>query len=562
MAHILLLDESDVAARALRGILDHGNHRCTVATNADEARRHLTDTVTIDLVFAELKLSGENGVQFLQRLRSNSLFRPIPVVTYTVITQQEVVKKVLSLRVQNYLIKPYSDDAIHQEIARAEEQPWRDRHFEEIDACCARLGISPAELKERRETLRTMAEESALLFAEWADTGNRAAALARIDELTDRAENAGVPFLGEYLKTLHTGALAGHWEHFKHSPAELKFVSRLIEYQLRPPPAAAPEPSSEQAAVEGAESVERAKWFNVDVRAGGPVVSAADLEKQLETVTACPVMETVAAAFAMAADSKASSVTHLMDLVATDPGLSAQVLIAANRLKDDDISPLEDPRAAVGLLGDLRLIAMAAAMPTVADRHLHLPPFTWTQFWMFQVGVGRVAQFACQALELEHLAAKALTGGLLHDLGRLVLARLHPFAPAAIIQHARHESTSIAQAEHAFLGCTTHELGGLFASKLGLPSSYTHVIRWIDTPEQATHDRDLVAAVSLARHLCRQNHLGESGESIPPPASIADSSAWHVLSESVYPSFNLKTFETQVRAFCARLKKDLAGQLV
>jgi len=46
----------------------------------------------------------------------------------------------LDLRVQNFLIKPYNDDAIYAEIAKGTSNPWRARHFEEENSFCKLMG--------------------------------------------------------------------------------------------------------------------------------------------------------------------------------------------------------------------------------------------------------------------------------------------------------------------------------------------------------------------------------------------------------------------------------------
>src|SRR5512142_1707671 len=107
MANILLLDDNEIACRAMQGILTRGHHRCIIANDAEAAFQQLRELVKFDLVFLELKLSkGENGMHFLQRLRDDPFLKLLPIVVYSAVTHQEIVKKALSLKIQNYLIKP------------------------------------------------------------------------------------------------------------------------------------------------------------------------------------------------------------------------------------------------------------------------------------------------------------------------------------------------------------------------------------------------------------------------------------------------------------------------
>jgi HD-like signal output (HDOD) protein len=173
-----------------------------------------------------------------------------------------------------------------------------------------------------------------------------------------------------------------------------------------------------------------------------------------------------------------------------------------------------------------------------------------------------MAQYTCRYLEFNSLEPRAYAAGLLHDLGKLLLLHLQPVGFQAIVDYARRENVPLRAAEQKFLGCTTRDMAAHFAVKHGLLNSYANVMRWVDDPAQATDDVVLVAIVSLARDLCRRNRMGWSGEidegELPP---IADTAAWQILGERVFPSFNLEKFEAEAHAQCRELKLELHGQL-
>lgn len=558
MANILLLDDSEVASRALQGILARGDHRCVVATNVQDAWKLLHELLLIDLVFAELKLPGENGLHFIQRVRLDPLTKQVPIVAYTAVNHHDVIKKTLSVGVQNYLIKPYSDEAIGQEIAKALANPWRNLHFEEEKSFCKLTGLKPEELAGMRENLRHSLEESIPFFSDCPEVQDRVQTQIKLNGLIEPAETAGVWAVVEYLQYLLAMAESGNWEPFKMAKEQLAYASNLIHCHLHPdyiPDGL----MSDQDRRAKEESEERSRWEFADV-SRGPVVEASLVAQQVETLLACPAMDNVAAAFLMASDTKTTHLTHLMDLVSKDPSLSAQVLIAANKLERDDMNSLEDPRTAVGLLGNLRLSALAKSLPSIPDRHMRCPPITWAQFWMFLVGVGRLAQYSCTALEFKDIEPNAYTAGLLHDLGKLLLVKLYPFGFPTIVQYADMAGISLQEAEKKFIGCTTQEIGGNFAQAHGLPAVYTNVIRYVNTPAEAPGDRDMVAVVSLARQICLHNHVGYCGDTpkdaCPP---IEETAAWQVIRERVFPSFNLRAFEAQAHEFCVALKNELSG---
>ncbi|HET7537317.1 MAG TPA: HDOD domain-containing protein, partial [Candidatus Didemnitutus sp.] len=286
---------------------------------------------------------------------------------------------------------------------------------------------------------------------------------------------------------------------------------------------------------------------------------------KIAALPGCPVIASAAASFQMIANGHPSCINPLMDLVARDPGLSAQMLVAANKARPsttDDTDRIEDARLAVGLLGEQRLEQLARNLLVVEVRVLDLPPaFNWSRYWTYQRGVARVAQIICRDLEFNSLEPVARAAGQLYDIGKLLLAYLHPGGFRAVMEHARLHRQPLREVEKLYLGCTTKQLGVHFAEHFGLARRFANVMRWIDDPAAATEDANLVAIISLARDLCQHNQVGASGD---PAAEkfklIEDTAEWHILRESVYPSFNLHKFEKQIHAHCAKLRTELSGQ--
>jgi len=560
MANILLLDDNEIACRAMQGILTRGQHRCLIAHDTATAFKMLRDLVKFDLMFVELKLSkGENGMHFLQHLREDCFLKLLPVVVYSSITHQEIVKKALSLKIQNYLIKPYRDEAIYAEITKATANLWRNLHFEEEKSFCTQMGIKPGELKKMLHELRVALHAAVEPLADCAETRNQKAAIEHIGPLTERAEAAGAWGVVEYLQGLKEKLDMRSWPALTQSKDDLAFICQLIDCHVDrnyTPPGF----YSEQERKEQEEAKFRAHWMEADV-SRGTLVHPSEIERHLDQLQAGPVIDTVAAAFLMNADGKAPSLNQLIELVSKDPWITAQVLITANHLDHDDMTSIEDIRLAVTMIGYEKLTAMAKTMPLVEERHFRMLPVTWAHYWMFQVAVARVAQFAATNLELTDLAPNAYVAGLLHDYGRLPLVQQYPFSFHAISTYAKRHSIPLHEAEKKFLGWTTREMGDLLARRLGLPSVYTNVIRYVGIPEELGEKSYITALVTLARNLCLQNQVGFSGEPHLPMPPLEDSPAWQILRNRVFPSFNLKKFESQTHNFCAALKQELSGLL-
>jgi CheY-like chemotaxis protein len=142
MACILLVDPSEVAQRAMKGILARGGHRVAIVGSAPEAWDFIRQHARVDLVFAELKLDGDGGLTLVQRLKPDCLLRLLPVVIHTQHGNREAVKRGLELRVQNFLLKPYLDTAVFGAIATAAANSSSARHIEEERSFCKLVGFT------------------------------------------------------------------------------------------------------------------------------------------------------------------------------------------------------------------------------------------------------------------------------------------------------------------------------------------------------------------------------------------------------------------------------------
>lgn len=564
MANILLVDPNDVAQLAMRGILQRGRHRLAVVSSADEAWDFIHRVVKVDVVFSELKIGG-NGLMLAQRLKHDPFRKLLPFVFYTANGDREAVKRALELRVQNFLIKPYQEDVIYAEIAKGTSNPWRARHFEEEKSFCKLMGFEPAGLHQMLEELRAaLVAQRAPLEASAALQADKAVS-EQLVTLSAKAEAAGAWGVVEYLAGLGELVVQRRWAEFVERLAVLEFADHLIHCHLN----AVGEPEEFLTPTEadaGQQAAARALWFNAPAEHRCPVVTIPQLHAALDALAGCPVIDSAAAAFQMSATGDPTCIAPLMDLVERDPGLAAQMLIVANHARkqaDDHTEMIDDPRLAVGLLGELKLVSAGRALVTVPEPQMQVSPqFNWPQFWMFQNGVARLARNTCRYMEFPDHESAAHTAGLLHDLGKLLLLRLHPMGFHAVLEYARLEKVPLREAEKKFLGCTTGDLAVHFAEKAGLPRPYLNVMRWIDTPAQATEDIELVCVVSLARDFCRHNHLGHSGDApLQHLSSIEDSDEWRVLRERVFPSFNLRKYELQAHADCHDAKQELQGRV-
>ena len=305
-----------------------------------------------------------------------------------------------------------------------------------------------------------------------------------------------------------------------------------------------------------AESIEH--WNKMIDSKTFPVVAEARLRSGIAALKGCPVVGSAAAAFALATGGMVTSMHPLMDLAENDPGLAFQVLQTANAVrqakKKDFDSFIEDPRMCVNYLGEKRLSGVAKGFPRCCESFMYLnEDANWSSHLKFLLATANIARFTCNQMEFLHIEEKAFLGGLLHDIGKLLFLRVQPAGYIPVYLHAQQYNLSIEESEMLHMGISSRQMAVQFVEKKSIPTSYKSVIRWVEDPEAATEDFQLVSVVAIARYMCRLCKVGFSGEvNQKELLPLEHTQLWNSFQAHVFPSFNVSMFETQVRQ---RLRK-------
>jgi HD-like signal output (HDOD) protein len=100
------------------------------------------------------------------------------------------------------------------------------------------------------------------------------------------------------------------------------------------------------------------------------------------------------------------------------------------------------------------------------------------------------------------------TAGLLHDLGKVVLAARQPEVWSAISVLAERESCDFASAEESYWGIDHGAVAGILLAAWGLPEVLSQMVSWHHCPELATRYVDEVHLLSSANYLAEYGLAG------------------------------------------------------
>jgi HD-like signal output (HDOD) protein len=199
------------------------------------------------------------------------------------------------------------------------------------------------------------------------------------------------------------------------------------------------------------------------------------------------------------------AIQDVADLIAQDAGMTAQLLRLINSAYFGLCSEVSDPKRAVNLLG----------LSTISTLVLSLHIFrSFEEDAIQKTGMGGIWSHGLLTARCARDIARnetsdqiqideSFTGGLLHDMGRLVLAVNAPSAYHKATEQATKDDTALSVAEEEHIGINHAAFGAYLMNLWGLPSSVVEAIAYHHTPlESPTHGFKPLVAVHAANAIC------------------------------------------------------------
>lgn len=236
---------------------------------------------------------------------------------------------------------------------------------------------------------------------------------------------------------------------------------------------------------------------------------------------------------------------EICEVVQRDPSLTARVLRMVNSVYFGLAEPVKTIEEAVFFVGTEQIRHLAMATPVIEDFQGLVGKsslFEWRPFWQHCIAVALMTREILTSLvtsteESDYLA------GLVHDVGKIVMAAAFPEHFTAIHRRLAEESGRLPDLEEKALGMNHRQLGGLYLRQRNLPPSLIEAAEFHDCPEEAEKERSIAAAVQLANLVARKHQLGDSGN--PRPVSLdhcLDASGWTILAPTMSRETRASTY--------------------
>ena len=195
--------------------------------------------------------------------------------------------------------------------------------------------------------------------------------------------------------------------------------------------------------------------------------------------------------------SPSSSIQRIGDIAAKDPALSAKLLQLSNSAFFGFSHQVVSVTEAVQLLGVGILQSLSLAVPLFsAFEPKKCPHFSIEQLWQHAAETAAIGRrIAAQHQAGNEFAEYAFAAGILHDIGKLILADQHSEPYNEIIQEANAARVPVVDVEQKHLHATHAEVGGYLLALWGLPVPLVEAVACHHHPERCGNNSLCVAGM-------------------------------------------------------------------
>ena len=219
---------------------------------------------------------------------------------------------------------------------------------------------------------------------------------------------------------------------------------------------------------------------------------------------------------------QSSSAADLSEIIERDPPLTADIIKVANSAYYGASKKINSIKRSVVTLGFDTIKELVTTVTTV--RYLFSSKIASeidrSGLWLHSVGVAKAAQLISLKLNLERPDV-VYTVGLLHDIGKILLALSFPEHYNSVVKLAAEKKCRIILAEHKLLNTDHCMIGKILCDIWGLPQEISSSIFYHHEPLINNESSQLLTRlVNLGDYMCRKAGIGNPGdETVSEPSS-------------------------------------------
>ena len=196
--NILVVEDEDAIREMLVMVLEQASLSVIAVASAEEAQNSLADNSRPDLILLDWMLPGISGVELARRLKTDDLFKTLPIILLTADVRLQQNSETLAAGANAISYKPIDENDLIDKLCRLTGQPIQSIQENKR----ALLSLSANELSEEVAQQLTLIKKA--LGAEDLD-----ALEDQVHQLSGIIGLSGLEGINEFVQNLHTAVLAG-----------------------------------------------------------------------------------------------------------------------------------------------------------------------------------------------------------------------------------------------------------------------------------------------------------------------------------------------------------------
>ena len=259
-----------------------------------------------------------------------------------------------------------------------------------------------------------------------------------------------------------------------------------------------------------------------------PQLSVEQMVQDVSTIHSLPMFYSQ---LSEAIDHPRSSIADIAKIISEDLGLTARILKLANSPLFGYFSKIETITQAVTIIGVLQVRDLALAL-SVMDIFAGIPEsmVNMEQFWRHSLATGITARLLATS-QREASLERFFVGGILHDIGRLVMYIRVPERSLELLERCRNTGQLLHRAERELFGFDHAEVGGALLRRWKIPARVAQPVECHHNPHRAEQYPREASLLHFADVVAHALQIGNSGERLVPEL---DGSVWERLSVSCH----------------------------
>ncbi len=246
-----------------------------------------------------------------------------------------------------------------------------------------------------------------------------------------------------------------------------------------------------------------------------------ELKVILDNIDDVPTLPTIASKITHTANMPLSNARQLGKVLEKDQALTFKVLRMANSAFYAMKDPVKTVDRAIVVMGFNRvknIVTRVSAISSFGSATIS-DLFSMTKFWEHCISVGMACSILAKQLKMKK-PDEMFTAGLLHDIGKLILAQYLVSEFEKIAKKVFSDNCTFIQAERDILGVDHTHIGKWLANKWRLSKDIKLIISEHHHPPGddiilGTSAKPIVL-VFLADHISRKAHIGFGGDNLVP----------------------------------------------